>query len=439
MEDALQVRGRDLDEKTPSSSIDPNLFHREDRSLREEPHLLSRPEGRSPTDLVTGVTIGDLGLTRRNAFAADLPSELLGRNLAVAVHENDERFLRLVFHDERLDHRVLGDAELSRRMRRPALFLVAEEMGYERHIVFSEHVDRRSDGVFHLGFHYVPSAVSIVNMAKLDSKSRIKMNDGRSIPILGLGVYQSRPGKTTVDAVRAALELGYRHVDTASMYGNEADVGRAVRECGIPRKDVFVTTKLWNDDHGYDEAMRAFDSSVIELGLEYVDLYLIHWPVPKLRLDSWRAMKEIAKSGRAKSIGVSNYTIKHLEELADRLGDVPAVNQVEFSPFLFQRDLLDYCAEKKIVIEAYSPLTRGKRLKDRRVAKVAESLGKSPAQVLLRWCLEKGLVVLPKSTHRERIEENGEIFDFEMSEGDLAVLDDLNEDLHVSWDPTNQK
>ncbi|MES2964383.1 MAG: aldo/keto reductase [Bdellovibrionota bacterium] len=276
-------------------------------------------------------------------------------------------------------------------------------------------------------------------MAKLDSKSRIKMNDGRSIPILGLGVYQSRPGKTTVDAVRAALELGYRHVDTASMYGNEADVGRAVRECGIPRKDVFVTTKLWNDDHGYDEAMRAFDSSVIELGLEYVDLYLIHWPVPKLRLDSWRAMKEIAKSGRAKSIGVSNYTIKHLEELADRLGDVPAVNQVEFSPFLFQRDLLDYCAEKKIVIEAYSPLTRGKRLKDRRVAKVAESLGKSPAQVLLRWCLEKGLVVLPKSTHRERIEENGEIFDFEMSEGDLAVLDDLNEDLHVSWDPTNQK
>lgn len=273
-------------------------------------------------------------------------------------------------------------------------------------------------------------------MPKLDSKTRLKMNDGNTIPILGLGVYQSKPGKTTRDAVLTAIELGYRHVDTAWMYGNEGDVGKAVRECGVPRKELFVTTKLWNDDHGYDEALRAFDVSMENLGLDYIDLYLIHWPVPHLRKDSWRALKEIKKSGRARSIGVSNYTIRHLEEIGDRVGDLPAVNQVEFSPFLYQRDLLDYCNDKKIIVEAYSPLTRGKRLKDERLAKIAEAREKTPAQILLRWCLEKGLIPLPKSTHRERIRENAMIFDFELSEFEIAALDELHEDLHVSWDPT---
>ncbi len=276
-------------------------------------------------------------------------------------------------------------------------------------------------------------------MAKMTLKTRIPMNDGRSIPVLGLGVYQSQPGKTTFDAVMKAIELGYRHVDTASMYGNEADVGRAIRESGVPRKELFVTTKLWNDDHGYDETLRAFDVSLEELDLDAIDLYLIHWPVPRLRLDSWRALKAIHESGRARSIGVSNYTIRHLDEIANRFGDVPAVNQVEFSPFLYQRKLLDYCTQHEIVVEAYSPLTRGKKLKDKRVAKIAEAHAKSPAQILLRWCLERGLVPLPKSTKRERIEENAAIFDFELSADDLMILDSLNEDLHVSWDPTHER
>lgn len=259
------------------------------------------------------------------------------------------------------------------------------------------------------------------------------------MPVLGLGVYQSRPGKTTYDAVKTAIEIGYRHVDTAALYANEADVGRAIRDSGVARKDLFVTTKLWNDDHGYDEALAAFDRSFEELGLDYVDLYLIHWPVPRLRLESWKALREIRDSGRVRSIGVSNYTIRHLKELEDRLGDVPSVNQVEFSPFLYQRRLLEYCEQKGIVLQAYSPLTRGKRLKDERLVRVAEAHGKTPAQILIRWCLEKGLVPLPKSTHRERLVENADVFDFALTEADLAVLDSLNEDLHVSWDPTHER
>lgn len=276
-------------------------------------------------------------------------------------------------------------------------------------------------------------------MAKLSSNSRIQLNDGRSIPVLGLGVYQSRPGKVTFDAVRDAIEIGYRHVDTAWMYGNEGDVGRAVRESGVPRKEIFVTTKLWNDDHGYDEARRAFDVSLKNLGLDYMDLYLIHWPVPRLRLDSWRALMELRDSGRTKSIGVSNYTIRHLKELEDRFGEVPSVNQVEFSPFLYQRELLDYCNEKGIVVEAYSPLTRGKKLKEKHVVEIAAAYEKSPAQILLRWCLEKGLVILPKSVHRYRIAENAALFDFALDAEDMKILDSLNEDLHVSWDPTTQR
>src|SRR5437879_7995035 len=197
----------------------------------------------------------------------------------------------------------------------------------------------------------------------LSIDSRITLNDGRKIPVLGLGVWQAGAGKETRKAVASALECGYRLIDTAKMYGNERDVGAAVRESGIPRDEVFITTKLWNSDHGFDAALRAFEGSRRELGLEYVDLYLIHWPVPQIRSESWKALLKIREQGLARSIGVSNYTIPHLEELLPATPVPPSVNQVEFHPFLFQRELLGYCEKHRIQLEAYSQLTRARRAK----------------------------------------------------------------------------
>jgi diketogulonate reductase-like aldo/keto reductase len=235
--------------------------------------------------------------------------------------------------------------------------------------------------------------------------------------------------------VLSALAVGYRHIDTARIYGNERDVGLAVRESGLPRSDIFVTTKLWNDDQGYDSTLRACERSLEALGLEYVDLYLVHWPVPGRRLESWRAMEKLLADGKCRAIGVSNFMEHHLEELLGRAKVVPAVNQVEQHPFLYQQSLQRYCADKGIVVEAYSPLTKGTRLGDPRVVEVARKYGKSPAQVLIRWCLEHDLVVIPKSVHEERIRENANVFDFSLSPEDLRRLDGLNEDLYTGWDP----
>jgi diketogulonate reductase-like aldo/keto reductase len=265
----------------------------------------------------------------------------------------------------------------------------------------------------------------------------IELNNGVSIPIMGLGVYQTASGGETVRAVRDAIETGYRHIDTAKAYDNERDVGRAVKESGVPREEIFITTKLWNGDHGYDSTKGAFDESRRQLGMGYIDLYLIHWPVEGLRSESWRAMVELLERGDCRAIGVSNYTIRHLEELLASSPVVPAVNQVEFSPFLYQRDLLGFCRDKGIQLEAYSPLTQGKKLKHPTLVALAGKYGKTPAQVLIRWAIEHELVVIPKSARRARIEENADVFDFNISPDDLAALDGLDEGFRTCWDPTN--
>lgn len=266
--------------------------------------------------------------------------------------------------------------------------------------------------------------------------STVRLANGVAMPRLGLGVFQSRRGGETRRAVREALALGYRLIDTAAIYGNEADVGAAVKESGLPRAEIFVTTKLWNADQGYEASLRAFDRSLKSLGMEYVDLYLIHWPVPELRLESWRALEKLLQESRCRAIGVSNFTVAHLRELLQTSPTVPAVNQVEFHPFLFQERLLTFCRFHDIQVEAYSPLVKAHRLDDARLATLAHRHGKTAAQILIRWSLQHDLVVIPKSVRRERIAENADVFDFELSPADLAPLDALNENLRMAWDPT---
>ena len=274
-------------------------------------------------------------------------------------------------------------------------------------------------------------------MANLSIQSTVKLNNNVQMPILGLGVYQTPPGRVTQNSVKFALKLGYRHVDTARIYGNEADVGEAVRESGILREDLFVTTKLWNSDQGYDSTLRACEASLKRLGCDYVDLYLVHFPVPDVRKESWRAMETLFKKGRCRAIGVSNFTIRHLEELTEESDVIPSVNQVEFHPFLYQKELLDYCQGKRIQVEAYSPLARGERFKQPRILSLAKKYSKTPAQLMIRWGIQHGVVVIPKSTREERIRENSQVFDFDISDDDMMSLDSLNEDLRLNWDPTS--
>lgn len=265
---------------------------------------------------------------------------------------------------------------------------------------------------------------------------KIKMNNGVEIPQFGLGVYLTKSGSECINAVTWALEAGYRHIDTARMYGNEKEVGGAVRKSGIKRDEIFITTKLWNDDHGYDSALKAFDKSLKTLNTDYIDLYLIHWPVPGKRKDSWKALERIYESGRCRSIGVSNYMIKHLEELFLYANVIPVINQVEFSPYVYNKKLLDFCTKHNILLEAYSPLTRKEKLADPKLAVLAKKHSKTTAQILIRWAIEHDLVVIPKSVHKERIIENANVFDFELDNADMEILDNLDEDYRVAWDPT---
>lgn len=266
----------------------------------------------------------------------------------------------------------------------------------------------------------------------------LPLRSGASIPQVGLGVWQTPAGAPTREAVATAIRLGYRHIDTARIYQNEADVGAGIRDSGVPRAQIFVTTKLWNDDHGRDSTLRAFDGSAKRLGLDYLDLYLIHWPVPEKRLETWRALEELHASKRARAIGVSNYLVPHLEELLARAEHAPDVNQIELSPFLQRRDTVALCKQHDIVVEAYSPLTRGKRLGHPVVKAIAGELARTPAQILLRWGIQHGFVVLPKSVREARIAENGNVFDFALSGEQLARLDALEEDLTTGWDPAGQ-
>jgi diketogulonate reductase-like aldo/keto reductase len=267
-------------------------------------------------------------------------------------------------------------------------------------------------------------------------ESRVRLNDGVLMPVLGLGVWQTPAGSATHDAVRHALATGYRLIDTATIYENEEAVGSAIRASGVPREDVFVTTKVWNDDQGFEAALAAFDRSRRALGLSTIDLYLIHWPVPRARTETWRALTRLLREGKCRSIGVSNFTVAHLEELRRESEVVPSVNQVEFSPFLFQSGLLRYCRSHGIQLEAYAPLTRGRRLEDSAVVRVARAHRKSPAQVLIRWGLQHDVVEIPKSARPDRIEENANVFDFEIAPEEMTLLDGLDEGYRTTWDPT---
>ncbi|GAB3604757.1 aldo/keto reductase [Conyzicola nivalis] len=251
----------------------------------------------------------------------------------------------------------------------------------------------------------------------------ITLADGRRIPQLGLGVYKVEDD-TAARIVEGAIDAGYRHVDTAKLYFNEAGVGAGVRASGIPRDELFVTTKVWNDDHGYDETLRAFDASLELLGMDYVDLYLIHWPAPKQNkyLETWRALETLKRDGRARSIGVSNFTAAHLENLIAHSVETPVINQVEIQPWLQQRELRDFDAGHGIVTESWSPLARGRVLGEPTLEAIGEKHGRSSAQVVLRWHVQQGLVVIPKSNSIERIRENSRVFDFELDETDLAAI-----------------
>ena len=267
------------------------------------------------------------------------------------------------------------------------------------------------------------------------SRSHLLTNQKNSVPVLGLGVWKSKP-KECYSAVKAAIEFGYRHIDTAAIYGNESEVGEAIRDSGIPRADLFIVTKLWNADQGYDQAQVAVDKSLQKLGLEYVDMYLIHFPVSGKRNDSWRALEKIKESGKAKSIGVSNFMVNHLEELLENTSILPAMNQVEFHPFLNDKKLDEYCQNKGILLEAYSPLAHVKKLEDPKVTDLSKKYGKTNAQILIRWGLQKGFVVIPKSVNPLRIAENGNVFDFQISKEDMTEMEDWNENFRTCWDPT---
>jgi diketogulonate reductase-like aldo/keto reductase len=257
------------------------------------------------------------------------------------------------------------------------------------------------------------------------------LNNGVEIPRLGLGVYQTPIGETTLQAVRYALKVGYRHIDTAWLYGNEGDVGRAVLESGIPREEIFVTTKVWNSDQGYDSTLRACERSIRRLGLPCIDLYLIHWPIEGMGKDTWKAMIQLLRAGKVRAIGVSNYDLFQVQEILQNFDVVPSVNQVEFHPFLFQEELLQFCNNNSIQLEAYSPLTRGNKLNHPALRGLEQKYSKTSAQILIRWSLQHNVVVIPKSTHENRIKENSQVFDFQLEEKDMKLLDSLNENFHT--------
>lgn len=264
----------------------------------------------------------------------------------------------------------------------------------------------------------------------------VTLNNGVEIPQLGFGVYQIRPAET-VEATRWALEVGYRHIDTAQMYGNEKQVGQAIRASGVDRGDVFVTSKLDNGFHAYDDALRAFDETLSALGDDYIDLFLIHWPLPDVGdfVETWRAMERIAASGGARAVGVSNFQPHHLQRVLDETDLVPAVNQIEAHPYLTQDDVRGFGAAHGIVTEAWSPIAQGKVLGDPVIVEVAERLGRTPAQVTLRWHIQRGDVVFPKSVTRRRVEENFALFDFELSGDDMDAITGLNRDERIGPDP----
>ncbi len=268
-----------------------------------------------------------------------------------------------------------------------------------------------------------------------DIKGGFTLNNGVKMPYFGLGVYLSKEGQEVINAVKWALEEGYRHIDTASIYGNEAGVGEGIRESRVPREEVFLVSKVWNSDQGYDSAIKAFEASLERLGTDYLDLYLIHWPVKGKYRETWRALETLYNEKRVKAIGVSNFLSHHLEDLLDQASIVPMVNQMEFHPYLVQKDLLGFCKEKGIQYEAWSPLMQGNVFEVELLKELAKKYQKSIAQIVLRWDLQKGVITIPKSSKRNRIAENASIFDFSLSEDDISRLDKLDRHQRFGPDP----
>jgi 2,5-diketo-D-gluconate reductase A len=264
----------------------------------------------------------------------------------------------------------------------------------------------------------------------------ITLNNGIEIPQLGFGVFQIEPEKTR-EATLAALEVGYRHIDTAEMYGNEKEVGEAVRESGIDRGEIFVTSKLNNGFHDPEDAARAFQQSLDVLDIDYLDLFLMHWPLPGVLdfVETWKAMERMYEGGRVRAIGVSNFKQHHLNRLLAETTVVPAVNQIEIHPYLTQDDMREYDREHRIATEAWSPIAQGNVLKDPVLVRIANRLGRSTAQVTLRWHIQRGDIVFPKSVTRERVQENFELFDFELSDADMSDITALNKDERTGPDP----
>jgi diketogulonate reductase-like aldo/keto reductase len=267
-------------------------------------------------------------------------------------------------------------------------------------------------------------------MELLTSKT---LNNGVKIPVLGLGVFRS--ASETKDAVKCALQAGYRHIDTAKIYGNEAEVAKGIKESGVDRKYIFITTKLWNEDMRQGKQREAFEKSLELLETDYIDLYLIHWPVKNVYNDSWRIMEEYYKKGKIRAIGVSNFHKNHLEDLLSIAEIVPAVNQIEAHPHLTQQPLIEYCNNKGIAIEAWSPLGGGQLLSDPAIKAIADKYGKTVAQLIIRWHIQRNTIVIPKSVHKDRIISNSEVFDFVISLEDMEAINSMNQDRRVGSNP----
>lgn len=263
------------------------------------------------------------------------------------------------------------------------------------------------------------------------------LHNGVEMPYFGLGTYQSSNDREVIDAVRYALEAGYRHIDTASVYKNEEGVGVGIKEGPVVRGDLFVVTKVWNSDQGYDSTLKAFDASLERLGLDYLDLYLVHWPVAGRYKETWRAMERLYQEKRVRSIGVSNFLQHHLKDLLSDAQVVPMVNQMEFHPYVVQQELLDFCNKNTIQYEAWSPFMQGKIFNLKEIRELARKYQKSVAQLTLRWNLQKGVITIPKSAKRDRILANADIFDFEITRADVAYLDSLDRGERIGPDPDN--
>lgn len=269
----------------------------------------------------------------------------------------------------------------------------------------------------------------------MNISTKVTLNNGVQMPWLGLGVFRSAEGEEVENAVKTALKHGYISVDTAAIYQNERGVGNAVKESGIPREDIFLTSKVWNSDQGYKTTLAAFEESLDKLQTSYLDLYLIHWPKGERSIDTWKALEELYKKGRIRAIGISNFLVHHLKDFLPECKIMPAVNQIEFHPVLIQPDLFDYCKNKGIQLEAWSPIMKGKVNNVPLIGDLAAKYGKTPVQIVLRWDIQKGVVTIPKSVTPERIISNADIFDFELSTEDMNKIDQLDKNVRLGGHP----